>query len=260
MRTLAAVRIGAVAAILSLMQAGLPARGQETFNIKRTYKQGESDLYELNLTIKAEDKGSPFTVLMQLVTSETVKEVKGDGTITLVTQILNGSINANGVEIRLPAIGQSITTTLDKNGKIIKRDSKDQTLGPFSRLLDIASADTSQVIGDLKAGDEVKFEIPIDKSNGKKQTGTLTVVGIQKKSDEVPVDTIKVKTQLDSPLVNVGEAGSMKVESTALIEPATGKVLRITGTANGKGLKGLGDADITFTRVRTGAGVKPANP
>ncbi len=100
------------------------AHADDTFNLKRIYKTGESDRYRTTITIDTTDPsdGKAAKVVFTIATTDETKEIKFDGSVLLSMKIDSATIGVNGAEQPVPLNNTSFATTLDKSGKIIKQD------------------------------------------------------------------------------------------------------------------------------------------
>jgi hypothetical protein len=232
------------------LAAPQPVRAQDSYVLKRVYKAGEKDRYRTTITVEGQNPsgdGSAVKIDIALVTTETTQEIKPDGTITLVTTVVDGTINANGQERPFPGAGETITTTLDKNGKPIKVEGGQGQLAPLLNMTRFNAGGLQDRA--LKVGQDYKFEIPTGEDKNRKTTGVITLSGKEPKCDEVPVETLKVKGTVDTLLPLQQEDTPAHIVATAFVEPGTGKTLKIEGTITGK-LGLLGDVKLTFKRLR----------
>ncbi len=243
-----------VAVALALTGLHPAALGQESFNLKRTYKAGDADRYRMNAVID----GEAMKVSTALIVSEKVKEIKPDGSAVLVLTIEAGTIEVNGQTMPFPQSGQSVTSTVDKSGKLIKREGR---LGGMEDILSSSAAGMPD--RPLKAGDVIKTEVPLTEGkDAKKATVTLTIVGKEKGAGDLPVDTVKVTTAMTRPIATAEGETMLTVAGTAYMEPGTGKALKMEGTVKGTLPAPIGKATVTFKRVRIGEkdGLVPGKP
>jgi hypothetical protein len=226
------------------------ASGQEGHSLKRTFKAGDSDRYRTTINVDAQ--GGAVKLDIVVVTSEVVKEVKADGTTTVETKLESGTINFGGMEVPLPdnaGVGKTMTTVYDKAGKIIKEEG--QTRRGISGLVAMTQP-TFFPDHPVKAGEEVKFDTGAGKDPKPAATskGVITVVGLEKKSDDVSVDTVKVKVVADTTMKSPEGDMTAHLDGTALVEPGSGKSLLSTGTITGMKLPQIGEANMKYRVTR----------
>lgn len=231
-RTAAPLLVGALA-LWSTAVAPRPARAEDAYALKRVYKAGETDRYKTVMTMEAETPQGAMKVETTMVMSHTTKEVKEDGTVVVVRKVESGAININGMERPLPNVGQETTLTLDKTGKVVKREGGDPPGRPsFGRMLGLTNVD---VYPDhpLKIGEEWKFEFQPEEEAKEKAKGVLKILGVEPKSDEVPAEALKVNVKVEMPLTTPQGDMMVKVDVTTLVEKETGKELKSEGMITG---------------------------
>jgi hypothetical protein len=86
----------------------------------------------------------------------------------------------------------------------------------------------------MKAGEEWKYDIPPADAKSSRRAGSVTVVGVEKLADAPPGEALKVKCS--TVVTTPGAKGDEKVsiDSTVLLDPATGKTLNVDGTGSGR--------------------------
>lgn len=237
---LSILSVAAALAVAALSAAG----AQETYNLRRVYRAGDQDRFRMTTVIQ----GEGVDVKTALVIVEKVKDVKPDGTAIVVTTIESGTMEVNGQVSPFPGNGQSVTTTVDRNGKVVKREG-------LAGALDDVLASGSAALPDrqVRIGERIKVETPIGAGrDAAKGIVTIDVVGKEKPGADLPVETIKVTTATTKPVATPEGAEPVSITGAAYIEPGTGKVLKMVGTVKGTLPPPLGKATVTFTRVRIG--------
>lgn len=233
-----------VSVAVTLAVAVLQAAGaQETYNLRRVYRTGDQDRYRMTTAIQ----GEGIDVKTTLVIVEKVKDVKPDGTAIVMTTIESGTMEVNGQVTPFPGNGQTVTTTVDRNGRVVKREG-------LAGALDDILASGSAALPDrqVRIGERIKVETPLGAGKDvAKGIVTIDVVGKEKPGADLPVETIKVTTATTKPAATP-EAEPITITGAAYIEPGTGKVLKMVGTVKGTLPPPLGKATVTFTRVRIG--------
>src|ERR1041384_3387512 len=136
------------------------AFAEDSFNLKRVYKTGESDKYRTTVTIDAKDpkSGNAVKIVLAIATTDETKEIKFDGTTILAMKVDSATVNVNGTDTPVPINGASFSTTLDKTGKVA---SQDLGAGPAAQIGQLLTLTRLSVMPDraLKAGEEYKLEM-----------------------------------------------------------------------------------------------------
>jgi len=220
------------------------ASAQDAYTIKRVYKAGEVDRYKVAVKVAS----STLTVDITMTMTEKTKEVKDDGTVIVTTSLDSGMMSMGGTDIPMPNEGQTFTVTMDKDGKIVKQEGADNK-SPVGSMMSMMRTNPTPSRA-LKVGEEVKMDVPIGE-NKQKMAVTLTLLGVEKKSAEIPVETLKVKSMADGAIPIPSGPQNVKVDTTSWFEVGTGKLLKIEGTVTGLNTPELGgDAKVTFRRIR----------
>jgi len=230
---------------LTLCASITKSHADDPVNLKRVYKTGESDKYQTTITIDAKDpnSGNMLKVVISASTTDETKEIKFDGSVLLSMKIDSASFSINGMSQPVPINGASFLTTLDKDGKVVKQELGE---GPAAQLGQLLTLTRLSLMPDrpLKPGEEFKFETE------NKAKVAVTLVGKEPKNDEVAVETLKVKTTIDSPATAPQSLQKVKVDATSLLEPGTGKVLRTVGSLDGPLGQLPPGAKVTFKVLR----------
>lgn len=219
------------------------AMAQDAYTIKRVYKAGEVDRYKIAVKVAS----STLSIDIAMTMTEKTKEVKDDGTVVVTTSLDSGMMSMGGTDIPMPNEGQTFTITMDKTGKVIKQEGADSK-NPVNSMMSMMRNPTPTCA--LKVGEEVKTDIPIG-DDKQKMSVVMKLIGVEKKSAEIPVDTLKVKSQADGALPVPNGPQNVKVDTTSWFEIGTGKMLKVEGTVTGLNMAELGgDAKVTFKRIR----------
>lgn len=233
---------------LGLLLIAGAAIAEDTYSLRRTYKAGEVDRYKLVIGIDGTVKGE-----ISLVIKETTKSILASGEVTVESTIESGKMVFGGQDQPFPGVGQTSTTTIDsKTGRTLRTEGGTGGMG----ITGIARMTRNLGIPDrpVKIGEEIKYESPVGVGKDK-VTGTLKVVELEKKSDAISADTIKLKAVAEVPAP--GSAGEkMHMEATAWVEPGSGKNLKLEGTATGTVTALGGKATVTIKRTRLAADTK----
>lgn len=245
-------RAYALLSALSLSTLLLPApavRAQDTYTIKRTYKAGETDRYRIKLQMEGESPMGPLNLEMTMDMVETTKQVNEDGTVVVEMKMDSGTIKFNDQEMSMPGAGETVRMTVDQTGRVLKTEGgaagRGGNLNGLVNLTRVATWPDRP----LRVGETWTFEIPLENNSQAKVKGSFTVVGPEKKSDQIKVDTLKVKIATEIPIpAPQGEPAKIKMDTMVYVEPSTGKVMKAEGSGSGQ-LGPIGQAKMKFTRV-----------
>jgi hypothetical protein len=241
-RVLATVCAGLAFAPCQAPQWAAAAGRQETYNLRRVYKAGDVDRYRMTMVVV----GEGLRVTTDLIVTERVKEVKPDGTATVLTTIESGTMDYNGRVSPFPMNGQTVASTVDRNGRVLKREG---AAGALDDALGAASAGLPD--RPVRIGEQIRLETPPDDDKSSdRAVVTLTVVGKEKRGGDLSSDAIRVNTSATRRVLTPDGPQSVTITGTAYIECGAGKTLKIEGTVKGVLPPPLGKATITFTRVR----------
>jgi len=233
--------------ILAMASLTAAALGQDTYAVKRIFKQGETDRY--NTVIKFEQNETEAV----LVTTDVTREVKQDGSAVVATTIESCVLRARGTEMPFPGgSGKVILSTYDPSGKLIKQE----TLGGGSvgQLVTIARPSV-HVEKPMKIGDAIRDEIKTGPDKSLKGTVTLTFVGVDPKSADLPEECLRYKIVSEMPVVGGAPNMKTKHEYTVRVSRATGKLVTAEGAMDGP-LPNGGTMKITYKVNR----VSPETP
>lgn len=250
MRALRAVRTAAILAALpfagtAAILAAPSSPAVDSYNLVRSYKQGEVDRYKTRLKIE----GSKGAIEFNLTTTETVKETKPDGTYVLVTKMDAGTVTVNGMTNPFAGVGQTVTTTYDKSGNVLKSEPE-AGKGGVGDLITITRWSFTTT-DDLKIGESRKFDVPFGSGANQKAAGTIKLLSLEKPGNEIKTEAVKVQTvaTIDGLLPRVEKA--VKLDTISMVDPKSAVVYKLTGTISDLPLGSLGDGKITFERTRT---------
>jgi hypothetical protein len=219
------------------------ASAQDTVNLRRAYKVGDTDRYKTVIQVASADN-SPID--MTFVTIDKVKEIRADGSTVLGMTVESAVGKFGGQEFPVPAGSGEIAIEMDKDGKVTRQETTGNSMGQILLMARQSQMPTKP----LKIGEEAKFETPGGKNGKGKMNGVLTVVGRAKKGDKLPVDCIELKTVAEG-LVN-GPQGDMKlkVEGKSFIGEETNRLIRSEGAITGLVIPMLGDGPLKYTITR----------
>src|SRR5437763_1782238 len=110
--------LAAAAAVSSILWEVGQVAADDGYLLKRVYKAGQSEKFMTTLNIESgsQDGAPKVKFEVSILGTETVKEVRPDGSAVLETKLDKSTVNVGGQERDLPGGGQTITTTLDKDG------------------------------------------------------------------------------------------------------------------------------------------------
>lgn len=217
-----------------------PAAAQDAYTLKRTYKAGEVDRYKTTLEVEATG-GMKFQVVF--TTSEKTNEIKPDGTMVRSITVESAEVATGGQTMPMPGFQKvTMTATFDKDGKVVKEEGEG---GQFRQMLSMTRP-PAEAEKPLKVGEEWKTQVPTNKDGTKKLDVTVTLVGLEPKSDKVPADAYKVKTVAEGPVESPQGDQRVRMESVTLAARDSGKPLRTEGTITGLTLPQFGQAKLTF--------------
>jgi hypothetical protein len=224
--------------------AGYPVSDDE-YNLIRVFKTGEVDRYRTKLKIE----GNKGTIEINLVTTDTVKEVKPDGSYTIQTRIDSGTLNIGGSTSPFAGVGQAVITTFDRAGKMLKTESAGNDRGKgLAELIGITRLNFTNTDG-LKIGETRKFDVPMGEG-GQKAFGTIKILKLEKPGNEIKVETVRVQTLATLSGPTDSTAKPVRLDSTSLVDPRTAVVHKLTGSATDLPLGTLGAGKVLFDRVR----------
>ncbi len=237
------LRMSRLACALIALAAVSAASAQDTFNLRRAYKVGDTDRYKTVIQVASADN-SPIE--MTFVTVDKVKESKADGATVLGMTIESAVGKFGGQEFPVPAGSGEIIVEMDRDGKVTRQET---TGNPMGQIL-LMSRQSQMPTKALRIGEEAKFDVPGGKNGKGKMNGVLTIVGRAKKGDKLPVDCIEIKTVAEG-LVN-GPQGDMKlkVEGKSFVSEETTRLVRSEGAITGLVIPMLGDGPLKYTITR----------
>ncbi len=237
-----AVRLLQAGALLTCCSAA--AVGQETYVLKRVFTAGETDRY--TTVIKFEQNATEAV----LMTTEVTREVKDDGSAVVATTVDSIVLRARGSEMPFPGgSGQVLLSTYDKTGKLIRQETVGGG-GSVGQLLNLARPGVF-IDKPLKIGETIKDQVTVGPDKTRKADITVTLLALDKKGTNVPVDSLRYKVIAET--VVVGPSGDAKNRSEVIVRfgKDNGKLVSAEGTMEGIPLPGGGTAKITYTVART---------
>lgn len=236
--------MGLAACVALAAAAPVAALAEDTYSVMRKFKAGEVDRYKTTLDIEA---AGGMKVQIVFATTEKTVEIKDDGTMTRSITVDSAEFVMNGQAMQMPGFKPAtITSSFDKDGKAIKEEGE---AGQFRQMLSMTRP-TAAADKPLKVGEEWKTEVPTNKDGTKKLNVTVTLVGLEPKSETLPAETYKIKSVADGTVESPQGDQKLRLESVSHVTRDTGKPLRIEGTVNGINIPQFGAAKIAFKVVR----------
>ncbi|MBM3495578.1 MAG: hypothetical protein FJX72_14840, partial [Armatimonadetes bacterium] len=215
-----------LAMIALLVSVGAMALGQESVTLRRVFTAGETERY--TTTIRFEQNSMEAV----LVTTEVTREVKEDGTALVATTVDSIVLRARGSEIPFPGgSGQVMLTTYDKTGKMVKQETVGGG-GNVGQLLNVARPSVF-VEKSLKVGETIKDQVTIGADKSRKADVTVTLLAIDKKDANTPVDCARVKIVTETAVTSPGGAGANRSEVIVRVGKADGKLVGAEGKMEG---------------------------
>jgi hypothetical protein len=222
------------AIMLTLALGSLAIGGQTIVKLERKYKAGEKDSYAMTMQVVS----ASMNVDISTTITQTVKKVYDNGEADMMFQPGPMTIKAMGQTINRDG-GPSVTNRLDRFGMPL-----DNTKGSgMSTFLTYSST-----LGDreFKVGETYPIKVVDAKKPNEKVEGTAKVESLE-------AGVVKIVTKVD--VTQQGLQKPMHVESTALVEVATGKPNHIEGIVTGLQMGGaesppIETAKFTFDRKK----------
>ena len=221
---------GTLCALALAVQTGVRADDEKKEEAKPatlavTTKVGETLRYKTILLLNI---GAEVTVEQNR--KQTVKEIKDNKEIVVLVEDEGGKFIANGAENEFPATSP-VTMTLDKANKVLTYKPKVED-NPYlsATTLHLLALSERIIFTDkpVKPGDSWTTEVDNPQVKGKKVKIKTTFVGSDKVGD---VAAWKVKQELEADTEVVDN--KLKSETTALLDSATGYLLKAEQTVSG---------------------------
>ncbi len=202
------------AIVLLTMMGCVAFASQDAIKFVRSYKQGESDKYTMNMDMSS----AMGEISIKMAMTQTVKKVYDNGDCDMETAVTSLSINAMGNEMSPPAPEPTVQK-MNKFGSPVGTAANKGRMGNFD-FMKYANA-----LGDkgIKVGETVNVDYK-DPDNKKKTTkGTVKLESV---TDGVGKLVINLEVTNDQ----TAEGKPMKVAMVALVIVANGKASKIDGT------------------------------
>ncbi len=212
-----------------------------TYSFPRIFKSGENDRYKLTFHANFDNPqagGKPTEFLLNVTLKESSKDVKEDGSASIIDVLEEGVAKFGDQELNAPQALITFTQKRDKLGHLtdIKLDAGDDPLsqGIATILQQVLEVQSEFYPGKaVKIGD--KWSVNPQEIKIKDQTITTTsnasVIGKERIGD---VDTIKIKLNRET-TVKGPKGSKANFEGFGYIDPKDGKFRRITGKIEGSG-------------------------
>lgn len=237
-------RMVAFVAMWGVLAIGSAAPGQEAHTLRRIFKQGESERYKTVIKFEQNDTEAV------LVTTEVTREVKADGVAVVATTVDSIVLRARGAEMPFPGgSGQVVLSTYDKSGKMLKQEAIGGR-GNVGQLLNVARPSVF-VEKALKVGETVKDEIPLGPESAQKASVTITLVAIDKKDADTPVECLRYKVVTEAGPGARADGPKNRGEVILRMSRADGKLVSAEGTMEGIPLPTGGTTKLSYKVTRT---------
>lgn len=250
-------------ALTGVLAVRSAAQETTTYTLTRTYKSGDVDHYKIvfhTVVNGPQTGGMPVDVMLNMLMRETTKEVKTDGSGILEDKFEEANAKFGDNEMDAASFLPVVTQTRSKAGQVLDTKSEGGN-GPFASggtqiLMIFAQQGGLYAPAPVKAGDTWKVELANPENKETKTTGTGTLVGKDKVGT---TDVLKIKLVTDTKAsVTTPENGKQDVklhfEGVGSMDPATGRVLRMTATIDSDaGANGKQKADVTLSLVPPGS-------
>ncbi len=233
----------AVSVLALLLVLRIPL-AQEVYDLQRSYRPGQVDSYSVVLTVDSEDNHA----IIALHTTDAVREVRRDGSYTVVSTIVDGTVDMNGTRFPFVGAGQSLALDVDRMGRTTL-DPGSASRGDVGRLLGLSRMRFVPLVG-LQQDHPLKFSLAMGGKSHRHASGMVTVLGTEAPGSGVPVPSVRVRTAAVLNGVPGDTGHGVHVDSVAYIDPRTHILYKQEGTISGIKLASLGDGKVTFTRVR----------
>ena len=165
-------------ALASMLMATAVAK-DPTYKIVRLPKVGEKHSYNVNLDLKANIGGQPFSIMVKAETENSITDISKDGIITESSRQYNSKVSLNGTDQDQP---ESTSTTKSKvDGTLIEHKGDQE--GPHNfRLHYLQTVLLPEK--ELKFGDTWSKTLESTADGVRKMSLSYTLVGIEKIGDK----------------------------------------------------------------------------
>lgn len=235
---------------LALIGAQIAHADDKKTVLTRPLKAGVVTTYKA--TIKASVMG--MDIVIEQSQKETIKSVKDDGTIVILSEDLGGKMTANGTEQEQKP-GQPTTETRDKLGKLVDLVHEQDQGAPFTpEVQKLMSSIGELLMTDKEVGEgdswETQLDNPVSKEN--KVKVKTTYQGIDKVAG---VDLWKFKQTVEA-IVDANGA-KLAYETLEWVNPKDGLMEKTETKAKGVPSQiGTIDFTIAIQRVKAGDAAK----
>jgi predicted RNA-binding protein with TRAM domain len=206
---------------------------EDTYTLsKRVFKAGEVSRYKLDVKANIDGKDAATVSLTFKVTT---RSVKPNGEFTLVNQIETATSTMDGKEQDISAFMPTVTVSRDKAGKVSSKSEggNPQAAEQIASLLQaLATIHDAYIPKDpVKLGDKWKVSINTPGTDG---SGATKAEGEATFADtEVLMGVKSIKLKVITDIVTENSDDKTHSVSTLNIDPASGKLLKVSAKADG---------------------------
>ena len=215
--------------------------------LTRPLKTGSVTTYKA--TIKVNVQG--MDIAIDQSQKQTIKTIKDNGTVTIVSEDLGGTLKMNGMETEQKPGGPT-TETRDKMGKLLELVHEQDANAPFTpEITKLLSGTSELLMTDKEVGEGDSWETTLVNPVTKDAKVVVKTVyqGIEKVGG---VDLWKFKQTAEA--VVAADGAKMTNASTIWINPKDGLMEKLDGKVTGLPTQQLGPVDFTILVQRA----KPA--
>ncbi len=203
------------------------ARADDAVSLAANYSVGQSQRYKTTTVTQVLSKDVTLTEIVK----RTVKEIKPSGDVVFVVAPESRTLVFGGSSPQNMPVGQSVTETYTKSGKLQDVQLPDISGGPITpAALQLLIAVNNPIFPDkpVKEGDswETQLDDPVVK--GKQVTIKDTYLGIEKNEG---VTLWKIKQTVEAQVNDTGD--KMTSEMTSLLDSTTGQIISEEGKVSG---------------------------
>lgn len=212
-----------------------PADEAKTYTLERKFEKDRVDRYRITAKVTINGPltdGAETSIKFQVLMKQTVKEVQDDGVALVASEAEKATVEFGDQETDALAFFPKITQKVDRRLRLLESKAEGNMppggLGNNDLLSVFTRAQASFFpSGPVKVGDTWKIE---ERSDNPKMSisGKGKVVKAEKIGD---MDTLQLKVTADMTGEEGGGAKS-RIDGTANVDIATGRVVRMKGTIN----------------------------
>jgi len=240
----------AILAACALAALAVPVRGQETHLLQRAPKKGDTERLRYLVVFEGTRPGdaAPTKIEVDLEAVSTTEEASPQLGHTVKTRVAVSLLKLNGTPVQIPERSQEFTSVYDAAGRLKEQkfaSEADRNLGSLVLLAQPRYTPD----GPLKVGESVKYTSPAGPDGKSATRGTLTLVAVEKPTDEIPVETLRLRDVSETGDAS-GNGPSVRSAATYLLDPKTGALYRAEGTVTGMQNLPIPGARVTFVVTR----------